>query len=125
MKKKTCVIPIFTEFCNWACTKKIVFVIRIRHTCVALIHKKTVLSPETSSEINFEFTKFVTKIVKCLPLTKQKGNIKYLIIFDLSRFSITFFLLPNQVDLSAHFSYHYSTSNVLRLRCNNTLIFLW
>ena len=53
------------------------------------------------------------------------GNIKYLVIFDLSRFSITFFLLPNQVDISAHCSYHFSTSNVLRLRCNNTLIFLW
>ena len=53
------------------------------------------------------------------------GNTKYLVIFDLSRFSITFFLLPNQVDLSAHCYYHFSTSNVLRLRCNNTLIFLW
>ena len=35
--------------------------IRIRHTCAALIHKKTVLSLETSSEINFEFIKFVNK----------------------------------------------------------------
>ena len=35
---------------------------RIRHTCVALIHKKTVLSLETSSEINFEFIKFVKKL---------------------------------------------------------------
>ena len=32
-----------------------------RHTCVALLHKKTVLSLETSSEINFEFIKFVKK----------------------------------------------------------------
>ena len=79
--------------------KKIVMFIRIRHTCVALIHKKTVLSLEKSSEINFEFIKFVKKIVKCLPLTKQIGNIKYLVIFDLSRFSITLFILPNQVDL--------------------------
>ena len=31
--------------------KKIVVPIRIRHTCVELIHKKTVLSLETSSEI--------------------------------------------------------------------------
>ena len=83
--------------------KKIVMFIRIRNTCVAFTHKKTVLSLETSSEINFEFVQFVTKIVKCLPLTKQIGNIKYLVIFDLSGFSITFFLLPNQVDLSAHF----------------------
>ena len=30
-------------------------------TCVALLHKKTVLSLETSSEINFEFIKFVKK----------------------------------------------------------------
>ena len=37
--------------------KKIVMFIRIRHTCVALIHKKTVLSLETSSEIHFEFIK--------------------------------------------------------------------
>ena len=48
---------LFTEFCNCACAKKIVMLIRIRHTCVALIHKKTVLSLETSSEINFEFIK--------------------------------------------------------------------
>ena len=52
--------------------KKIVMLIRIRHTCVALIHKRTVLSLETSSEINFEFIKFVKKKKKgkCLPLTK-------------------------------------------------------
>ena len=35
------------------------------------------------------------------------------------------FLLPNQADLSAHCFYHFSTGNVVRLRCNNTLIFLW
>ena len=52
--------------------KKMVMLIRIRHTCVALIHKKTVLSLETSSEINFEFIKLVKKNVKCLPLTKTK-----------------------------------------------------
>ena len=39
--------------------KKIVMLIRIRYTCVALIYKKTVLSLEKSSEINFEFIKFV------------------------------------------------------------------
>ena len=39
--------------------KKIVMLIRIRHDCVALIHNKTALSLETSSEINFEFIKFV------------------------------------------------------------------
>ena len=50
--------------------KKIVMLIRFRHTCVAFIHKKTVFSLETSSEINFEFIKFVKNIVKCLPLTK-------------------------------------------------------
>ena len=38
--------------------KKIGMVIRIRHTCVALLHKKTVLSLETSKGINFEFIKF-------------------------------------------------------------------
>ena len=34
----------------------------------------------------------------------MRYNKKYLVIFDSSRFSITFFLLPNQVDLSAHCS---------------------
>ena len=52
---------LFTEFCNCACAKKIVMLIRIRHTCVALLHKKTVLSLETSSEINIEFIEFVKK----------------------------------------------------------------
>ena len=35
------------------------------------------------------------------------------------------FLLSNQLDLSAHYFYHFSTSNVLILRCKNILIFLW
>ena len=39
--------------------KKIVMIIRIGHTCVTLKLKKTELSLETSSEINFEFIKFV------------------------------------------------------------------
>ena len=52
--------------------QKIVMLIRIRHTCVALLQKKTVLSLETSSEINFEF---IVKKGKCLPLTKT--NRKY------------------------------------------------
>ena len=55
---------LFTGFCNCAFAKKIVMLIRIRHTCVALIHMKTVLSLETSSEINFEFIKFVKKYTK-------------------------------------------------------------
>ena len=60
---------LFTEFCNCACAKKIVMLIRIRHTCVALLHKKTVLSLETSSEVHFECIKFVKK-GKYLTLTK-------------------------------------------------------
>ena len=52
---------LFTEFCNCACAKKIFMLIRIRHTCAALLHKKTVLSLETSSEVNFEFIKIVKK----------------------------------------------------------------
>ena len=52
---------LFTKFCNCACAKKNVMLIRIRHTCVALLHKKTVLSLEISSEINFEFINFVKK----------------------------------------------------------------
>ena len=65
-------------------------IIRIRHTCVALMHTKTVLPHETSPEINFEFIKFVKKIVKCLPLTKTNreyliyvfGNLRFIMIFD-------------------------------------------
>ena len=43
------------------------------------------------------------------------GNHRFITIFDN-------FLLPNQVDLSANCFYHFSTSNALILRCNNTLI---
>ena len=46
------------------------------------------------------------------------GNLRFITIFDN-------FLLQKQVDLSEHYFYHFSTSNVLILRCNNTLIFLW
>ena len=62
---------LFNEFCNCACTKKIVMLIRIRHTCVALIHKKTVLSLETRLEMNFEFIKLV-KECKMSLLDKNK-----------------------------------------------------
>ena len=41
--------------------KKIVMLIRIRHICVALLHKQTVLTLETTSEINFELIKFIKK----------------------------------------------------------------
>ena len=61
---------LFTDLCNCACAKKNVTLIRICQTCVAFKHKKTDLSPETSTEISFEFIKFVKKNVKCLPLTK-------------------------------------------------------
>ena len=53
--------------------KKIVMLIRIRHTCVASIHKKTVLSLKTNSEINFEFIKFVKKIKICSLDKNKKG----------------------------------------------------
>ena len=59
---------LFTEFCNCTCAM-VIRLIRIRHTCVALIRKRTVLPLETSLEINFEFIKCV-KNVKCIPLTK-------------------------------------------------------
>ena len=87
MHERTCVIPIFTEICNLACTKKIVMFIGIRHTCVALIHKKTVISLETSSEINFEFIKFVKKS-KISPFDKTNreyyifANLRFVTIFD-------------------------------------------
>ena len=51
--------------------KKVIRLIRIRHTCVALIHKKTVSPLETSSEINFEFIKCVKKC-KMSPFDKNK-----------------------------------------------------
>ena len=70
MHEKTYVIPIFTEILQLSMRKKIVMFIRICHTCVALIHKKTVLSLETSSEINFEFMKFVKKNCKMSPFDK-------------------------------------------------------
>ena len=46
----------------------------IRHTYVALIHKKTVLSLGRSSEINFECIKFVKKC-KIPPFDKNKLGI--------------------------------------------------
>ena len=62
--------------------KKIVMHMKIGHTCVGLKHKKTDLSIETWSEINFEFIKFV-KNCKLSPFDKnKKKNFKCLVIFD-------------------------------------------
>ena len=44
-------------------------------------------------------------------------SLRFITIFDT-------FILPNQVDLSAHYFYHFSASHVLILRCNSTLIIL-
>ena len=129
---------------------KIVMLFRIGHTCVAIKHKKTDLSLETSSEINFELIQFVHNLEnseiertysirktansvilslsmrtngKCnnshSPSTKTNRNYK---CFCNLRFITIFdnFLLPNQLDLSAHCSYHFLTCYVLRLR--NTLV---
>ena len=68
--------------------KKIVTLIRICHTCVALKHKKTDLSLETSAEINFAFIKFVKKKCKCLSLTKTNRKYYYFI------FTFYHFILP-------------------------------
>ena len=65
---------LFTELCNCACAKKIVTLIIICHTLVALKHKKTDLSLETSAEINFEFIKFV-KSCKLSPFDENKQGI--------------------------------------------------
>ena len=67
---------LFTEFCNCACAKKIVMLIRIRHTCVALLHKKTVYHFKQAQKLNFDFIKFVKKR-KMSPSdkTKRKYNI--------------------------------------------------
>ena len=64
--------------------KSLFSVSAIYHTRVALNNKKTDLSLETLSEINFE----LIKLVKCLILTKQIGNI--IKMFGNLRF-ITFF----------------------------------
>ena len=70
--------------------KNIGLVISIDHACVAFKHKKTDLSLETSSEINFEFIKFANH----LSLTKTNreylmfGNLPFITIFN-------YFLLPN------------------------------
>ena len=85
---------LFTEFSNCACAKKIVMLIRIRHICVALLHKKTVLSLETSSEINFEFIKFVKK-GKYLPLTKT--NREYYINITFPDWMIVESIIPRNV----------------------------
>ena len=63
---------LFTDFCYGAYAKYLAMLKRIRHTCVALKHKKTVLSLETSSEIKFRIYQICKKIVKCLPMTKNK-----------------------------------------------------
>ena len=108
-----------TELCNFACSKQRLFCLS-ELDIIALKHKKTNSSIETSSKINFEFINFL----KCLPLTNQIGNIKcfgnlrFITVFDI-------FLLPNQTDLLAHCSYHFSTNNIPRLRCSNMMIFLW
>ena len=47
------------------------------------------------------------------------GNLRFITIFD------NFLSFGNQIDLLAQSSYRFSTSNVLGLRCNNTLTFLW
>ena len=83
---------LFNEFCN--CTKKIVMLFRIRHTCVALLHKKTVLSLETSPEINFDFIKFVKK-EKCLPLTNT--NREYYINITFPEWVIDENIIPRNV----------------------------
>ena len=85
---------LFTEFCNCACAKTIVMLIRIRDTCVALLPKKTVLLLETSLEINFEFIKFVKK-GKCLPLTKT--NREYYINITFSHWVIVENIIPRNV----------------------------
>ena len=47
------------KFANALAHTQIDLHIRIGHTSVAIKHKKTDLLLKTSSEINFEFTKFV------------------------------------------------------------------
>ena len=87
--------------------KKIFILIRISHTCVALQHKKSNLSLETSSEINFEFIKFVKKC-KLPPFDKTNreylmfGNLRLITInvfclFDFIRFKICILTMKNDL----------------------------
>ena len=66
----------------------------------------------------------INQICKLSPFDKTNREYQ---IFGILRFVTIFdnFLLPKQLDLSAHRPYNFLTSNVLRLRCNNALIFLW
>ena len=63
--------------------EKIVLLIRIGHTRVALKHKKTDLSLETSSEINFEC---IICILSPFEKTDREfqmfGNLRFITIFD-------------------------------------------
>ena len=73
-----------SELCSFKCLKlyslnfaiahaqfETAMLIKIGHNCAAIKHKKTALSLETSSEINFEFNEFVKKI-KLSPFDKNK-----------------------------------------------------
>ena len=114
---------LFTEFCNCACAKKDCYAYQnSSYLCCINTQENCII---TWNKLRNQFWIYQICKKNVFLSQKQTGNIKCLVIFDLSRFSITFFHLPNQVDLSAHCSYHFSTSNMLRLRCNNTLIFLW
>ena len=73
--------------------KKIVMLIRIRHNCVDLIHKKTVLSLETSSEINFEFIKFINKKRYDSELPYQRPDLIEVMEIEIDLTTSTMFIL--------------------------------
>ena len=86
------------------CLSKVVMIVFYKNTRKLINHMK-------QAQNSISNLSNLKKNENGLPLTKkiQIRNIKCLVIFVLSRFSILFFL-PNQVDLSAHFFYHFSTS---------------
>ena len=63
---------LFVEFCNCACAKKIVMLIRIRHTCVALLHKKTVYHLKQAQKSISNLSN--VKKGKYLPVTKTNSE---------------------------------------------------
>ena len=77
---------LLTEFCNCACAKKIVMLIRIRHTCC-------IITQETQKSIS-NLSNLLKK-GKCLPLTKT--NREYYINITFSDWVIVENIIPRNV----------------------------
>ena len=117
------------SFVIWHCLsflsfiKSISILINLLKSDVSIVYWKHVYSNNYFlnfvKKCNLKITVFIKWTKSEFDLWQKQimsGNLRFITIFDN-------FLLPNQVDLSAYCFYHFSTSNVLILRCNNTLIF--